>query len=233
MKTAFNILLALVLSSLTLLAAPTTDKFSSGIEPYDSNTIDTIGTDTTKYTYLNIVVGDDELFIDDRGFYYEINDDSVTATFYGTYDHMFGDKELRNSLTGYLEIPSVVNHNGKDYPVIEIGYDALDDCSGLTSVSIPNSVTKISIGAFSNCTGLTSVTIPNSVTEIGYYAFFGCEGLKEIRCLIANPDKVVLSDDVFEGVNVASCVLHIPAEAVKKYKKLNPWNEFIIRPLQE
>ena len=210
MKTAFNILLALVLSSLTLLAAPTTDKFSSGIELDDSNTIDTVGTDTTKYTYLNIVVGDDELFIDDRGFYYEINDDSATATFYGTYDHMFGDKELKNSLTGDLEIPSVVNHDGTDYPVVEIGYDALDDCSGLTSVSIPN-----------------------SVTEIGYYAFFGCESLKEIRCLIANPDKVVLSDDVFEGVNVASCVLHIPAEAAKKYKKLNPWNEFIIRPLQE
>lgn len=233
MKTAFNILMALVLTSLTLLAAPTTDRFSSGIELDDSNTIDTIGTDTTKYTYLDIVVDDDELFLDNLGFYHKINDDGEAATFYGTYDYMLGDEELKNSLTGDLEIPSVVNHNGTDYPVIEIGYNAFYDCSGLTSVSIPDSVTKISTGAFSRCSGLTSVSIPNSVTEIGYNVFFGCDGLQEICCLIANPDKIVLGDDVFEGVNVASCVLYVPTEAVKKYKALKPWNEFIIRPLHE
>ena len=31
------------------------------------------------------------------------------------------------------------------------------------------------------CSGLTSVTIPNSVTEIGSYAFFRCDGLKEVH----------------------------------------------------
>ncbi|WP_394809971.1 leucine-rich repeat protein, partial [Flavobacterium psychrophilum] len=42
------------------------------------------------------------------------------------------------------------------------------DCSGLTSVTIPNSVTTIrDRGAFADCSGLTSVTIPNSVTSIG------------------------------------------------------------------
>ena len=28
--------------------------------------------------------------------------------------------------------------------------------------------------AFENCSSLTSVTIPNSVTSIGYKAFYGC-----------------------------------------------------------
>ena len=50
-------------------------------------------------------------------------------------------------------------------------------CSGLTSITIPNSVTSIGSYAFRGCTGLTSVTIGNSVTSIGRYAFEGCTGL--------------------------------------------------------
>ena len=44
---------------------------------------------------------------------------------------------------------------------------AFSECSGLTSVTIPDSVTSIGDGAFSGCSGLTSVTIPDSVTSIG------------------------------------------------------------------
>ena len=50
---------------------------------------------------------------------------------------------------------------------------AFNRYSGLTSVTIPNSVTSIGKSAFYNCRGLTSVTIPNSVTSIGERAFNG------------------------------------------------------------
>jgi hypothetical protein len=53
-------------------------------------------------------------------------------------------------------------------------------CSGLTSVTIPNSVTSIGWAAFYNCSGLTSITIPNSVTSIGNNAFSGCSGLTTV-----------------------------------------------------
>ena len=46
------------------------------------------------------------------------------------------------------------------------------NCTGLTSVTIPESVTTIREGAFMNCTGLTSVTIPDGVTTIGSSAFY-------------------------------------------------------------
>ncbi len=61
-----------------------------------------------------------------------------------------------------------------------IGNSAFDCCFGLTSITIPNSVTSIGVWAFSGCYGLTSITIPNSVTSIGNFAFDGCSGLTSI-----------------------------------------------------
>ncbi len=49
--------------------------------------------------------------------------------------------------------------------------------TGLTSISLPTSVTEIRDYAFQGCTGLTSVSIPNSVTSIGDQAFEGCTSL--------------------------------------------------------
>lgn len=64
--------------------------------------------------------------------------------------------------------------------VTNIGNGAFYGCSGLTSVTIGNGVTSIGSGAFRDCTGLTSVTIGGSVTSIGNNAFYGCSGLTSI-----------------------------------------------------
>ena len=64
--------------------------------------------------------------------------------------------------------------------VTEIGESAFQDCSGLTSLTLPSGVTSISNHAFSGCSGLTSLTIPSGVTEIGFGAFDGCKGLTSL-----------------------------------------------------
>ena len=74
--------------------------------------------------------------------------------------------------------------------------DAFYKCSGLTSVTIPNSVTSIGDRAFSGCSGLTSVTIPNSVTSIGENAFGGCSGIT--HPIIVN-DMFVFLPNGYEG----------------------------------
>ena len=61
-----------------------------------------------------------------------------------------------------------------------IGSSAFYGCSSLTSVTIPNSVTSIEICTFSSCTSLTHVTIPNSVTSIGVLAFEYCKSLTSV-----------------------------------------------------
>ena len=104
------------------------------------------------------------------GLNYEIIDNnSVKVARQNSYD-----------ISGSVVIPSTVTYDGTTYSVIFIGDYAFGGCSGLTSVTIPNSVTSIGGSAFNSCSGLTSVTIPNSVTSIGGSAFYCCSGLTSV-----------------------------------------------------
>ena len=81
---------------------------------------------------------------------------------------------------GKVVIPQSVTYEGETYRVSAIGYSAFSNCSSLTEVTIPNSVTSIGDEAFAFCFGLTEVNIPNSVTSIGEGAFALCISLTEL-----------------------------------------------------
>ena len=61
-----------------------------------------------------------------------------------------------------------------------IGAYAFKNCSDLTSLTLPSSVTRIGDYAFYNCSGLTSLALPSSVTSIGEFAFSYCSGLTSL-----------------------------------------------------
>ena len=86
-----------------------------------------------------------------------------------------------NHYSGEVIIPESIIYDGANYIVTSIGDYAFRDCSGLTSITIPNCVTSIGYAAFYGCSSLTSITIPNSVTSIGDYAFGTCHGLTSVH----------------------------------------------------
>lgn len=71
-------------------------------------------------------------------------------------------RNFNRSYSGNVIIPEKVSYGGSVYDVTSIGGDV--SYNGNTYLG----------GAFRGCTGLTSVTIPNSVTSIGYGAFYQC-----------------------------------------------------------
>ena len=87
--------------------------------------------------------------------YYTKYDDHIEITYYE------GD-------TVSVDIPAEID----GLPVTEISYGAFGGCESLTSITIPNGVTRIGEYAFESCYSLTSITIPSSVKSIGYGAFY-------------------------------------------------------------
>ena len=61
-----------------------------------------------------------------------------------------------------------------------MGWSCFFRCSGLTSITIPSSVTSLSASCFEGCSGLTSITIPSSVTSLGQSCFSDCSGLTSV-----------------------------------------------------
>ena len=61
-----------------------------------------------------------------------------------------------------------------------ISYAAFADCTGLTTVTIPNSVTFIAPSVFKGCTDLVSVTLPDILKSDLFYTFYGCSSLSSI-----------------------------------------------------
>ena len=109
------------------------------------------------------------------GYYNVISSTRLTCEI--TYKEYHKETE---TYTGEFIIPETVKYGNDIYKVVRIGDYAFDDCTSLTSVTIPEGVTSIGSSAFSGCRSLTSVTIPEGVTSIGGWAFQFCTSLTSV-----------------------------------------------------
>ena len=117
-----------------------------------------------------------------NGLNYQVNEDEYTVTVTGP--------EAGTAVTGEVNIPSVVYYSGRTYTVTIIGYQAFRDCTGLTSIEIPSSVTKIE-----------------------YNAFYYCNNLISIKCMALTPPS--LEEDVFGYVPCD--VLEVKGNSISAY----------------
>ena len=104
-------------------------------------------------------------------------------------------------------IPETVKYNKKNYTVVLIRNLAFWNCSGLTSINIPSSVTSIGDDAFGYCSSLTSINIPSSVTSIGDDAFRSCSSLTSINI----PSSVISIGNYAFGYCSSLTSINIPS----------------------
>ena len=111
-------------------------------------------------------------------------------------------KEIRQNMLGWnlTALSEVILNEG----VETIGEGAFSNL-GITSLTIPSSVTTIGNWAFSECKGLTAILIPASITKLGDGAFAGCTGVTEITVL--NKD-LTLDNWPFANDNVQKVTLN-------------------------
>lgn len=113
---------------------------------------------------------------------------TLTSQYYGKDSEIFyipnklskvivtGNSNLYYAFYGCSNIKEIVLRD-----ISYIGPKSFYNCSGLTSLALPESLTTIESGAFFACSSLTSVKLPENLSEIGERAFYGCSSLKKLE----------------------------------------------------
>ena len=84
-------------------------------------------------------------------------------------------------------------------------------------------VTKIGDQVFANCTNLTEVIFPSTITEIGEYAFYYSRDLTSITCYASTPPA--MGENAF-GTADKTIPVYVPANALSSYQSNADWSEF-------
>lgn len=98
--------------------------------------------------------------------------------------------------SGDIDIPSSVEHEGVKYTVSGISNWAFENCSEITSISMPQSIVEIGESAFAGCSQLTSLSFPDSIKYLEVCVCYGCEKL----CNLHLPSGIqVIGRSAFNG----------------------------------
>ena len=107
--------------------------------------------------------------------------------------------------------------------VTSIGASAFYGCKSLTSIVIPSGVTSIRASTFYNCVSLTSIVIPSGVTSIGNQAFVACSKLTTVELKRTTPPT--LSSNSFYGCSALTKII-VPAGTLSAYQSATNWSKY-------
>ncbi len=99
--------------------------------------------------------------------------------------------------------------------------------AGCENTIIPNTVTTIDNCAFMDCSGLTSIVIPASVSSIGFWAF-RATGLTMMTIEATTPPELSYVDpwhSTFGGVSL-DIPIYIPCGTLEAYQNAEVWSRF-------
>ncbi|MBQ2044142.1 MAG: leucine-rich repeat domain-containing protein, partial [Bacteroidaceae bacterium] len=102
--------------------------------------------------------------------------------------------------------------------VTSIGDFAFKGCCSLENIDLPDSVIYIGDWTFFGCWKLHTIKIPNSVINIGMEAFADCVNLKSLHIQINEPEKCIINETAFAGINLEDCILYVPAGTRWSYR---------------
>ena len=68
-----------------------------------------------------------------------------------------------------------------EYEVYKIYREAFEDCTGITSIELPNTIKEIGVEAFLGCSSMEYINIPSDVTVIEGATFYRCSSLKSVE----------------------------------------------------
>lgn len=143
-----------------------------------------------------------------------------TLTISGTgdmADFTFGNQPWEEHLAA---IRTAVVQEG----VTSVGNYFLRNCTGLTSIDLPDGLTSVRGSFLANCTGLTSLTLPAGLTSAGNYFLLDCTGMQELTVLAATPPAIG-SEGAFAGVD-NTIPVYVPTGSTEAYAMADGWNYF-------
>lgn len=103
-----------------------------------------------------------------------------------------------------------------------IGEYTFAGCSSLTSITLPHGISSIDDYAFT-VSGLSTITLPSSITNLGAAVFNNCDALQEIHCKATTPPTTI--ENTFLTIS-SDCVIYVPQDCSDVYKQTDFWNFF-------
>ena len=115
---------------------------------------------------------------------------------------------------------TIFNHSSFPSTLKEIGFEAFATCKKIQMIHIPYGVKSIRM-CFQECTGLTTLQIPSSVTDFGYGTFGFIPNLTYLYCNLSTPPSGMPYGPYSSAPRLT---LYVPDEAIEAYKNARYWS---------